>query len=133
MKSKRFYCKDCNKFFDEPMFYEERHGLDNPPYERIAVCARCGGDNFMRHNSFIEKIEVAEKILPAIMHLNLFIDALRDIFGNKIDNLDLNNASALMVEAISEMFDYLDNDVERQIIDMCSEGELKRILIRLKG
>lgn len=25
------------------MVYVEKHGLDTPPYERIAVCPNCGG------------------------------------------------------------------------------------------
>ncbi len=133
MKSERFYCKSCKSFFDEPKFCEERHGLDSPPYEKVAICARCGGDDFVQHNSFVEKIEVAEKILSALMYLNKYCNALKDIYGISLKNDELNCSVEMMVEAICEMFDFLDNDGERQLFRLCSEGELQRILIRLKG
>lgn len=133
MKSERFYCKSCKSFFDKPKFCEERHGLDSPPYEKIAICARCGGDDFVKHNNFVEKIEVAEKILSALMYLNRYCNALSDIYGISLKNDELNCSVEIMVEAISEMFNFLDNDDERQLFKFCSEGELQRILIRLKG
>lgn len=37
-----YICKDCNKHFSEPKTIFERHGLDNPPFERTAVCPSCG-------------------------------------------------------------------------------------------
>ncbi len=133
MKSERFYCKSCKSFFDEPKFCEERHGLDSPPYERVAVCARCGGDNFVKHNNFVEKIEVAEKILSVLMYLNKYCNALRDIYGILLKNYELDSCVEIMAEVISEMFDFLDNDDQRQLFEICTEGELQRILIRLKG
>lgn len=133
MKSERFYCKGCKSFFDEPRYCEEKHGFDNPPYERVAVCVRCGDNNFVKHNSVVEKIEVAEKILSAVMYMNKYCNALMDIYGASLKNTELDNSLEIMVEAIIEMFDFLDNDDARQLFKMCSEGELQRILIRLKG
>lgn len=39
-------CKSCGLVFadDEIATYEEKHGLDNPPYERWGACPNCGGD-----------------------------------------------------------------------------------------
>ena len=133
MKNKKFYCKDCKRFFDNPIFLVEKHGLDCPPYERMAVCINCGSSNFVIHKNFIEKIDVAERILPVVMYLNRYCNALEDIYGSSIRNEELNASIENIVEAISEMFEFLDNDVDREIFKMSSESELQRILMRLKG
>lgn len=133
MKSEQFYCKCCSGFFDEPRYYEEKHGLDNPPYESVAVCSKCGGDNFVKFNLMIEKTEVVERILPAIMHLNKYTNALRDVFGVKISNDDFDDGLSIIVETICEMFDFFDNDIQKQIFGMCSERELQTVLLMLKG
>lgn len=39
----RYECHNCGKRFEEPHIIEERHGLDTPPYEKIAVCPYCKG------------------------------------------------------------------------------------------
>ena len=41
-----YYCKDCKGKFERFNILTERHGLDTPPYERIAVCPRCASTNF---------------------------------------------------------------------------------------
>lgn len=38
-----YICLDCHKIFDDPKHYEERHGLDTPPFETWYGCPRCGG------------------------------------------------------------------------------------------
>lgn len=38
-----YHCIDCDRDFDEPKEYEERHGLDTPPYEKFNGCPYCGG------------------------------------------------------------------------------------------
>lgn len=133
MKIEKYYCKDCNKFFDNLNFREEKHGLDYPPYERIAVCTNCGSNNFVIHKNFIEKIDVAEIILPVAMYLNRYCNALKDIYGGSIKNEELNTSVEIIVEAIGEMFEFIDNDVDREIFKMSSENELQGILMRLKG
>lgn len=40
----RFQCHECDRRFEEPDFVTERHGLEAPPYEKIAVCPYCKGD-----------------------------------------------------------------------------------------
>ena len=39
----RYECHRCGKRFEEPDFVAERHGLDTPPYEKVAVCPYCYG------------------------------------------------------------------------------------------
>lgn len=43
-----YRCESCGCEFaeDEFDFVIETHGLDTPPYERIAVCPSCGSDNY---------------------------------------------------------------------------------------
>ncbi len=38
-----YICLECIKTFDEPKRFEERHGLDTPPYEVTYGCPYCGG------------------------------------------------------------------------------------------
>lgn len=38
-----YTCLDCGRDFDEPKHWEERHGLDSPPYEHFSGCPYCGG------------------------------------------------------------------------------------------
>jgi DNA-directed RNA polymerase subunit RPC12/RpoP len=39
----RYQCHECDKRFEEPDFIVEKHGLETPPYEKIAVCPYCKG------------------------------------------------------------------------------------------
>ena len=39
----RYECHRCEKRFEEPDFVTEKHGLDTPPYEKVAVCPYCHG------------------------------------------------------------------------------------------
>lgn len=39
-----YVCLNCFCEFDEPKISIEKHGLENPPYEEIRVCPKCGGD-----------------------------------------------------------------------------------------
>jgi methionyl-tRNA synthetase len=36
-----FICTDCGRIFDEPITWQERHGLDTPPYETFSGCPYC--------------------------------------------------------------------------------------------
>ena len=38
-----FVCLECGLTFDEPECWEERHGLDTPPYEYLSGCPNCRG------------------------------------------------------------------------------------------
>lgn len=36
-------CIECGEIFDEPVYWEETHGLDTPPYEQWSGCPHCRG------------------------------------------------------------------------------------------
>ncbi len=133
MNSEKWFCNGCHKMFSAPKFYDEKHGLDAPPYERVAVCPKCSSDDFLRFDAMIEKIEVVEKILLALMRLNRYVNSIEDIFGPHIKNDDLSDSIELMTELISEMFRFVDVDMQRKILEMSSENDLHRILMYLKG
>lgn len=40
---KMYVCLDCQKIFDDPEYWEEKHNLDTPPYEKLSGCPYCGG------------------------------------------------------------------------------------------
>lgn len=133
MINEKFFCRDCHRYFDEPKFYEEKHGLDNPPYQSIPVCSVCGGDDFLKFNSFVEKIDVAEKLLPIIMTLNNLISSLKDIFGNEFRNDNLNFSIETAAEMISEMFEFLDADMQKRILAIDNDSKLNMVLRYIKG
>lgn len=38
-----FVCCECGNVFEEPVYWEETHNLDAPPYEQWSGCPHCGG------------------------------------------------------------------------------------------
>ncbi len=54
-----YICVDCRRQFDEPHVYEERHGLEHGPYEKLSCCPFCGG-------GYEEAVECDEcgKVIP---------------------------------------------------------------------
>ena len=38
-----FICTDCGCIFERPKVVTERHGLGEPPYEKLEICPECGG------------------------------------------------------------------------------------------
>ncbi len=133
MKSNKFFCSKCGKYFDELKIYEERHGFEHPPYERVSVCPLCNGDDYYTFNSYVEKIDIAEKILPIIMRLNRFHNILKKIFGKNISNNDLSDCMEMLVEVIVEMFDFLEVNMQKRILNMDENNEVEKILRYLKG
>lgn len=41
-----YRCQDCEYEFLYAKTIEDQHSLDNPPFEKIAVCPNCKGRNF---------------------------------------------------------------------------------------
>ena len=39
-----YVCIECGTIFDEPTYWEERHGLDTPPYEQWSGSPCCHGE-----------------------------------------------------------------------------------------
>lgn len=128
MRSEKFFCKDCNRYFNNPKYYYERHGFDAPPYERVAVCPECGGDDFIEFDCHIEKAEVAQKLLPVLMQLNRYCDTCIDSESD-----DLIGSIEAIAELINDMFEFLDYDMQSRISNVNDELELERILMYLDG
>ena len=124
MKNEKFYCKNCKRFFDETKSLEERHGLSSPPYEIIAICPFCSSDNFEGFDIKVEKGFITEKLLPAIMHLNKHLGAIKDVFGMNIENSDLEYGIEILIETIGEMFDFLDRGFQDDLFDMCTDYDV---------
>lgn len=38
-----YVCLDCQKTFETPKYWMDKHGLDSPPYETWRGCPYCGG------------------------------------------------------------------------------------------
>lgn len=36
-----FVCLECNNIFESPIYWEERYGLDGPPYEQFSGSPCC--------------------------------------------------------------------------------------------
>lgn len=133
MKSNRFFCRRCKRYFDAPKYYEEKHGLEYPPYEKIAVCPKCESDDFSKFDSYIEKLEIVERMLPVIVKLNRYNNELMDVFGNKISNKNLSDSLEIIIELVIEMFDFLEVDMQRKIIKIDNDTDMKRIYTYLVG
>ncbi len=133
MNDNMFFCNKCRSYFDEAKIYCEKHGLDNPPYERVAVCPKCESDDFLSSESRIEKIEIAERLLPAVKCFNLHIDSLEDVFGIDIKNCELTDGVEMLIEFICEIFDFLDVDIQKRILNMTTDNDLQRVLKCIKG
>ena len=38
-----YLCLECKGLFEDPVKYQDTHGLDSPPYETFYGCPYCGG------------------------------------------------------------------------------------------
>lgn len=133
MRNKKFFCSGCERIFDTPEYYDECHGLDSPPYERVAICPECRSDDFISFDTVTYKDEVVEKVLPAIAALNRLSGNLSDIFGNSMDNNDLNEGLGLLTELVCEMFYFMDVDIEKRLMNMSTDNDVDKLLMCLKG
>ncbi len=48
-----YKCSECNFEFDEPEQFEERHGLDSPPYEKTDGCPKCGVCDYCKQTKIL--------------------------------------------------------------------------------
>lgn len=55
-----YICESCEGEFEEAETVIETHGLDTPPYEKIAVCPYCGADDFKEINEYDLEEEIDE-------------------------------------------------------------------------
>ena len=126
-------CENCKRTFDIPKFYFEKHGLDAPPFERVAVCPHCRSDEFILFDTAVEKIEVAERLLMTIAAFNRYFDGLKKLFGATCENRDFDEGYAILTEFINEMFDFISVGTEREILKVQTKNDVERILHYLKG
>lgn len=133
MRNKKFFCFGCDRVFDTPEYYDESHGLDSPPYERVATCPECMSDDFITFDTVTYKDDVVEKVIPAIAALNRLSDNLNDVFGNKMNNDDLSEGLGLLTELVCEMFYFMDVDIEKRLMNMSTDNDVDKILMYLKG
>ena len=115
MKNNCFYCKNCQTVFNTPKYYFEKHGFDAPPYEKIAICPKCEVDNFFEFNTTIEKNEVVEGFLPALMYLNRHINNLQDLLGVEIKNNDFDKNK--ISEFRKTQFNATDGEASKRVVD----------------
>lgn len=45
-----FICLNCNATFEKPICWEESHGLDSPPYEKMSA-SPCCNDSYTNANA----------------------------------------------------------------------------------
>ncbi len=133
MLADSFRCNDCNAFFKNADFYDEKHGLNNPPFEKIPICPRCKSSNFTSFNLKMDKFDICEKLLPAIARINAGISQIKDVFGQKSNNENIEDGVAMLIQLLSEMFDFLSVDIERKIFACITEKDVERLFYYLKG
>ena len=131
--SDTFFCRDCGSVFDTPSSYEETHGFEYGPYESVAICPYCNSDDFVEFEPSVEKIEVAEQIVPIILKLNNYVSELENLYGIEIKNSDLLDSIDNAAEFISDLYDFMDLDLQRKLLKMKSETEAEKILMSLSG
>lgn len=128
-----FRCHDCNETFGEPKFYEESHGLDAPPYERVAICPHCESTEFDEWQPNIEKIEAARTLVNMLAALNRLKNSIEDVFGKCIENEDLEFATQLGVEFIEEMYDgFITSKTVDDLYDITTSYDVERIMLQIK-
>lgn len=130
-----YRCKnsDCGQIFDEFQTVKERHGLDCPPYESIAVCPYCKSADISEINPMTRKITVAERLLKIISHINRYTAAIEDIYGNQASNSDLDGALSEAAEFISELYEFLPEDADKAVMRVCGESDVIRVINYLDG
>lgn len=128
-----FKCLDCKHEFDTPDTYEERHGLDTPPYESVAICPECKSTEFTEWESAVEKSEVTHTIVNALAALNRLHNNIDDIF-NGFKNDDIELAQGLLSEFIIEMYDeFIPSSVSNSLLKATTKLDVDRIILKLEG
>lgn len=128
-----FRCNTCEKAFNSPEFYEEAHGLDAPPYERVAVCPVCNSSDFILFERDIEKIAVAERLLPVVAAFNRYFEDIKDVFGVASVNNDFSEGYEMLTEFINEIFSFITVEKQREILKMNTQNDTQKVFLYLKG
>ncbi len=126
-----FICECCKKKFCVSDYCVGAHGLDSPPYEKIAICPYCGSAEFFEFDFGIEKAEVASVLMSTITKLNRCSNLIKSVFGEGGVNKDLSESISELSEFIYEMFDYIPTKIERRILNCDTDKECECILMYL--
>ena len=113
--------KKCGHIFEYAHTVKEIHNMNIPPFERIAVCPNCGSDDFSEIRNVdkrIDKIDVAQTVIPALAWLHNFRDRLLESTGIPIDSdNDLNDNIWKLQDMLIDM---VDPDTDKFIYSMRS-------------
>lgn len=123
-----FRCDNCKRSFERAQIIEETHGLDCPPYEKVAVCPYCESTDFNEFNPMVEKIAVAEKLLEIIAGLNRYTASLHDLYGTGVSNDDLEGAIGTAADYVSDLYEFLPSAVDNAIIRVSGVNDVRKIL-----
>jgi hypothetical protein len=129
-----FKCLSCGETFIDPEIYEETHGLDCGPYERVAVCPNCASTNFSEWEPNVEKIEVAQVLVNVAAALNRLQNSIADVFGASFKNEDLEHARDISIEFVEEIYDeFMPLAVSNAMRIATSTNDVNKILLNLEG
>ena len=128
-----FKCTECGEEFYTPEYYEETHGLDCGPYERVGVCPKCESTDYKEWDDKVEKIEVADLLLKILAALNCLKNSISDVFGD-FKNEELEYAREICAEYVEEMYDEFIprriSEMMREIVNSSDAEQITRILER---
>lgn len=85
-----FVCLNCKSEFNDQKCISERHGLDTPPYETLAVCPYCGSEDFVHaHYCNICEHVIYEKYY-IINCKNIVCEKCYDKYRGDLDEIERN-------------------------------------------
>ena len=120
------------KSFGEVALLEETHGLDCPPYERIAVCPHCRSTDFVEYNPSIERLDVAAALLPALACLNRYWDSIVDMYGPGAENDDFKSGTSIINDFLSEAFEYMPDTFIDAAVNVRGDEDVQRLISYLE-
>ncbi len=115
-----FRCLECGELFKEPLEYEETHGLDTPPYEKMYVCPKCKGHGYSPLiKDTVSRREILDKLVDIMQALNEFEYAVCDTFSESaLDDTRFDWARSDMYELILSIADIEPFKLPANIDDM---------------
>ena len=129
-----FKCTECNAEFYAPEYYEETHGLDCGPYERVGICPECKSTDFKEWDNHVEKIDVARVLINTLANLNRLSNQIADVFGSSFKNEELEFAQEMCAEYIEEMYDeFIPFRISKIMRETTNTSEVDRIIEILEG
>ena len=113
-----FKCNFCKREFDDYEPHYESHGFSDGPFEKFALCPYCHSTNFDECTEpepyDPDLAKVSKKVIEGIFRINNFLYQLEDVFGDKLKNEELEEATNSLMDALSTIFapEGLDSNVE---------------------